>query len=63
MTHTHKFDYWISDQVVIIAINQPGKVINVIVDGLNIIYLVQYWWEGKINEIKLDAEDLRDKAI
>lgn len=62
MTHTHKFDYWISDQVVIIAINQPGKVINVIVDGLNIIYLVQYWWEGKINEIKLDSEDLRDKA-
>ena len=60
MRVTKDFDYWINDRVVINAIDQPGKIIGIIIEGLNVVYDVQYWWEGKINEVKLDADDIHD---
>jgi hypothetical protein len=52
-----KFD--ISQTVTITAINQPGSICKIQIDGKNLYYEVSYWWEGQLRFVMLEEDELK----
>jgi hypothetical protein len=49
----------INQKVTIMAINQPGTICKIQLDGNNVFYEVSYWWEGQLRFVMLDASELK----
>ena len=47
--------------VVISAIDQPGKIIEIIICGKNLYYKIEYWWQGEVKTVSLYESELREK--
>lgn len=57
MTVNLKFK--IGDRVIIIDIDQPAKVVKIILDGNNFYFECCYWWEGQLKFVNLDETEIR----
>ena len=56
------FVFSIGDRVMIQEISTPGKVRVCRRDKDGITYLVTYWWEGKLQEVWLNEDELKSPA-
>jgi hypothetical protein len=54
--HT-KFD--INQEIIIKALDCPGRVSKIVLDGKNLFYEVQYWFEGQLKFVTLDEDEIR----
>lgn len=59
MKSTHTFDFSLNDSVLIIAINEPGRIDGLKVSLNGIEYLVAYWYSGERKAEWLQAQELK----
>lgn len=52
------FAFALNDRVVVQEIDRPGKVAAIMVDGLGIQYLVNYWNDGERKSVWVQADEL-----
>lgn len=48
----------INQEVLIIPISQPGTIIEIRITEGNPIYVMEYWWEGKLQVANVSAKDI-----